>query len=335
MITVENIPLDLGNLALFPGLINAHDHLEFALFSRLGKGPYPNATRWAHDIHDNNPEFIAANLAVPKHLRLLWGGLRDLLAGVTTVCHHNPYESLFDDHVPVRVVRNYGWAHSLAFEPEIRARFDATPHNAPFLIHAAEGTDEESAQEIFDLDKLGVVTDRTVIIHGVALTEPGLELLRQRRASLIWCPRSNQFLFDRTMNPPRDIPTALGTDSPITAEGDLLDEIAAAQTYASLEQVRAMVTTEAEHILRLPPTTDVIAAPAFAQPPQLVVIQNRIHLIAPHLAEQLPAITRSEFHELHICGRAPVLVRWNIPELIASTRARLSPIHLAGREVLS
>ncbi len=335
MITVENIPLDLGGLTLFPGLINAHDHLEFALFPRLGHGPYPNSKLWAHDIHRTETELIAGHLAIPKHLRLLWGGLRNLLAGVTTVSHHNPYESLFDDNFPVRVVRSYGWAHSLAFEPEIRARFDATPRNAPFLIHAAEGTDEEAEREIFDLDKLGILTHRTVIIHGIALRQAGLRLMRDRRASLIWCPRSNNFLFNQTIAPPADIPTALGTDSPLTAEGDLLDEIAASQEYAPLERIRPMVTTEAERILRLPPATDVIAATAFAEPPQLVVIANRIHLIAPNLAEQLPESIRREFHKLHICGRPPVLVRWNIPALIASTRIHLQPIRLAGREVLA
>lgn len=335
MITVENIPLDLGNLTIFPGLINAHDHLEFALFPRLGRGPYPNFRHWANDIHRTGANVIEEQLALPKHLRLLWGGLRNLLAGVTTVSHHNPYESLFDENFPVRVVRNYGWAHSLAFEPDVRARFDATPGNAPFLIHAAEGTDDAAQREIFDLDQLRILTDRTVLIHGVALNEAGLALMRERRSSLIWCPRSNVFLFDRTIDPPSNVPTALGSDAPLTAEGDLLDEIAAAQQFTSVENIRAMVTTEAERILRLPLTTDVIAAPAFAEPPQLVVIHDRIHLIAPYLAGQLPASTRREFHELHVCGRPPVLVRWNIPQLVSETRQHLNPIRLAGREVLT
>jgi cytosine/adenosine deaminase-related metal-dependent hydrolase len=335
MITVEDIPLDLGPLSIFPGLINAHDHLEFALFPRLGRGPYPNFRHWANDIHRTDAKLIEEHLALPKHLRLVWGGLRNLLAGVTTVAHHNPYEPAFDEDFPVRVVRSYGWAHSLAFEPDVKERFYATPRNAPFLIHAAEGTDNEAQREIFELDQLGLLTDRTVIIHGVALNEASLALMRDRRAALIWCPRSNVFLFDLTIDPPDNIPTALGTDSPITAEGDLLDEIAAARQFTSAENIRAMVTTEAEHILRLPPTTDVIAAPAFTEPPQLVVIHNRIHLIAPHLADQLPASIRSEFHQLHICGRPTVLVRWNIPELIASTRQQLNPIRLAGREVLT
>jgi hypothetical protein len=158
--------------------------------------------------------------------------------------------------------------------------------------------------------------------------------LRERSCALIWCPRSNHFLFNETIEPPRGILTALGTDSSLTSEGDLLDEIALARNFVSQDDLREMVTARAERILRLPPTTDFIAAPGFAEPPQLVVIDDRIHLIATELAEQLPRTMRSEFHELHVCGRPRVLVRFNVPELIAAARVHLDCLRLGGRDVL-
>ncbi|MEO8099384.1 MAG: amidohydrolase [Acidobacteriota bacterium] len=330
---IEGVDIHIEGLSRFPGLINAHDHLDFALFPRLGRATYPNATAWAKDIYHPEDSPVAEHLRIPKHLRLLWGGLRNLIAGVTTVSHHNPYDASFDDGFPVRVVKNYGWAHSLAFDPDIRARFDATPPNAPFLIHAAEGTDADAAEEIYQLDRLGVLTEHTVLIHAVALDAAGWQLVRERKCSVICCPRSNMFTLGQTLDPPPGIPLALGTDSPLTTEGDLLDEVCAAQRLLHRD-VLDMVTTTAARILRLPACDDFLAAPAFAHPPELVVIDHSLRLISPRLAPQLPEALRDKFFPLHIDGRPPVLVRHNIPLLIQETRRYIeAPIRLAGREV--
>jgi cytosine/adenosine deaminase-related metal-dependent hydrolase len=42
--------LDLTGFLVLPGLINAHDHLEFSLFPTLGRGTYENAKSWAADL---------------------------------------------------------------------------------------------------------------------------------------------------------------------------------------------------------------------------------------------------------------------------------------------
>ena len=197
---VQGVALDLDGLEVLPGLINAHDHLEFALFPRLGRRKYANATEWARDIYHPCESPVREHLDIPKELRLLWGGLRNLASGVTTVSHHNPYESIFDEDFPVRVVKEFGWAHSLAFDSNIRARFDATPPGVPFIIHAGEGTDEDAADEIFRLDDLGVLDARTVLIHAVGFCANGWELIRQIGVSVIWCPRSNLFTLGRTLS---------------------------------------------------------------------------------------------------------------------------------------
>jgi cytosine/adenosine deaminase-related metal-dependent hydrolase len=314
---VEGVELDLDGLTIFPGHINAHDHLEFALFPRLGSGPYPNATAWSRDIYHPERSPLAEHLKVPKQARLLWGGLRNLLAGVTTVCHHNPYESIFDDYFPVRVVKSYGWAHSLEFEEDVRGRFYATPSDAPFLIHAGEGNDAAASREVFELDRLGCLAANTVLIHAVALDDAAWQLVRTRGASVITCPRSNLFTLGRTASVPEDIQAAVGTDSSLTTEGDFLDELPSG------------VRHQPGKVLRLAPTTDFIAAAGPLQQPELVVIDGRIHLIAPRL---LPQLLRAEFFPLHVETREPVMVRWNIPQLIASTP--LPEIRLAGRLVL-
>src|SRR5216684_4324113 len=111
---------DLTGHLLLPGLINAHDHLEFSLFPRLGQGPWHDARVWARDIYHPEESPVREHLRVAKATRLAWGDLRNLLSGVTTVCHHNPYEAaVFEHDFPVRVVQRFGWAHSLDFSPDL------------------------------------------------------------------------------------------------------------------------------------------------------------------------------------------------------------------------
>jgi cytosine/adenosine deaminase-related metal-dependent hydrolase len=331
----DGVDLDLGGLQVLPGLINAHDHLQFALFPRLGSGPYANAAEWAQDIHHPERDPVRRHLLVPKRLRLIWGGLRNLVAGVTTVSHHDSYHPIFDEDFPTRVIKNYGWAHSLAFTEDVRARFDATPPGAPFVIHLGEGTDASAAEEVFRLHKLGALDRRTVLVHAVGLTREGWDLVRTTGASVIWCPRSNLFTLGRTLSVEalEGIQIALGTDSSLTSEGDLLDEL---DHIGEVPFRVSLVTAAAARILRLPPCPgDWIAVPQFGAPPELVVIGGRIHLISLELAAALPSGLRQEFHPLKIQSRPPVLVRWNIPQLLQDTCLYLGPdpIRLAGREV--
>jgi hypothetical protein len=311
---VEGVALEVDR----PGLLNAHDHLEFALFPRLGRGPYPNAAAWARDVYQPERPPLRQHLAMPKELRLLWGGLRNLLAGATTVWHHNPYHPCFDGDFPVRVER-IGWAHSLAFEQDIRGRWEATPEGALFVIHAGEGTDEGAAREVFRLEELGVLAPRTVLVHCVGFDAAGWELVRRRGAAVVWCPRSNLFTLGKTLSPesvPAGVRLLLGTDSALTAEGDLLDEICVARRLGVNS-----APSQAESL-------------CYGSPPRLVVAGGRIRLIDPDLARALPPSLRDEFYPIHVSGRPPVLVRWNVPALLEETRSWLGgEVRLAGREV--
>jgi cytosine/adenosine deaminase-related metal-dependent hydrolase len=330
---VDGCDLDLAGLQILPGLINAHDHLQFSLFPRLGNGPYANAGEWARDIYHPDKDPVMRHLKVPKGLRLIWGGLRNLVSGVTTVSHHDAYDPVFDADFPVRVVKQYGWAHSLEFGKDIRASYDATPEGAPFLIHLGEGTDRCAGEEIFRLNELGALGPKTVLVHAVGLTPGGWELVRKAGASVIWCPRSNLFTLGRTLQPEPGVPLALGTDSSITTEGDLLDELAHIAAFAARE---ALVTTAAARVLRLRLSpSDWIATPRFGAPPKLVVIGSRIRLIAPDLAEQMPPETQGQFRRLAIGDRPPAMVPWNVPQLIGDTLRYLdgAPLLLAGRAV--
>jgi cytosine/adenosine deaminase-related metal-dependent hydrolase/ubiquinone/menaquinone biosynthesis C-methylase UbiE len=356
--STSTINLD-GHLIL-PGLINAHDHLEFGLFPNLGRGPYTNASQWASDIHRVDAALIDCHRSIPREVRLCWGALRNLISGVTTVCHHNPITpELLDPDFPVRVIRNFGWSHSLALDGKLVDSFHSADPQHPFILHAAEGTDDNSTSEVFTLDRLQVLDSRTILVHGLALTPQAVDLLNQRGAAVVLCPSSNQFLFHSI--PSHETVAALhhvliGSDSPITAAGDLLDEISIAHKSLGLspEEIYAMVTTRAADILRLQSgegrlvhgaIADLIAVkdkllhPAAAlvqlrfSDIELVILGGRIQLASLDLFQRIPSHLRQGLQLIEINGHQR-WIRAPLPGLFIEACNVLGPdIRLSGRQV--
>jgi cytosine/adenosine deaminase-related metal-dependent hydrolase len=349
--------LDLQGFMVLPGLINAHDHLEFNLFPRLGFGPYPNAAAWAKDIYRPLEDPILKHLQVPKPVRLWWGGIKNLLSGVTSVAHHNPYDpEIFDHDFPTRVLRRFGWAHSLSFSAEVVKRFRRTPSGAPFIIHAAEGTDEMSRKEIQCLNRAQILRRSTVVVHGVALRSEDLPLFRSCGSSLVWCPSSNLFTLGQTLSTDvlhSAIPIALGSDSALTASGDLLDEVQTATHYVNLTKVYGMVTGEAARILRLDEGQGTIReggvadllvvrsadrSPAANLPrlyPELVFLRGKLKLISASLATELKMDNLPEFESIEVEDRGKWFVKGRVRSFLAATKAVLAEnVCLAGRKII-
>jgi cytosine/adenosine deaminase-related metal-dependent hydrolase/ubiquinone/menaquinone biosynthesis C-methylase UbiE len=350
--------LDLSGYLLLPGLINAHDHLEFALFPRLGNRIYANAHEWALDIYRPEDEPIRSLRKLDKSVRLWWGGIRNLLSGVTTVCHHNEYARVFDDHFPVRVFRNYGWAHSLVFEENMQSRAEACSYDEQFFVHLGEGTDAEAEAELWELDRRGLLNGRAVLIHALAIGQKGLELVRTRGASVVWCPSSNLFLFGRTLD--REFidacpSIALGSDSPLTGAGDLLDEIRTAQTSGlPAAKIYELVTASSATVLGLSggegairpkATADLVAiadrglspaealASATYRDVELVVTGGEIRLASEKMKARLDGTQVKALSALRIEDT----VRWiaaPVDELLVAAESALGPdIRLGGKRV--
>lgn len=223
--------VDLGGYTLFPGLINAHDHLELNHYPRTKfREVYDNAHQWGEDVNARlDTEPYKSLRAYPLWDRLFIGGLKNLLCGATTVAHHGPpHKPMFRADFPVRVLKNYGWAHSLHFntDEEIVHSYRSTPKDWLWFIHLAEGTDEIAAGEYKRLKALGCVGANTVIVHGVGMTEEDIADARLHARGLVWCPTTNMYLLGKTLDKTlwgKQI--IIGSDSRLTAEGDWLDEL--------------------------------------------------------------------------------------------------------------
>jgi cytosine/adenosine deaminase-related metal-dependent hydrolase/ubiquinone/menaquinone biosynthesis C-methylase UbiE len=356
----SDVSVDLQDHLVFPGFINAHDHLEFALFPRMGRGGYRNFLEWAEDIHQTYATEIARQRQVPKQVRLWWGGIRNLLCGVTTVCHHNPYEAeVFENEFVVKVLRKFGWSHSLSLDPSTPYKKHATCKGQPFLLHSGEGIDATSAEEIFELHRTGVLDAETIIIHGVGMGEEGKDLLRKVGAGLVWCPSSNLFLFGNTIAA-EEIRSfanvALGSDSPLTANGDLLDEVCCAYKelnanpadlydHITIQAAKLLRLRSGEGSLRIGSSGDLVAVRDTGRTPaetlvslshnevELVLLGGRVQLASDEVKRRVPVKLCDGLQPLSVDGQ----IRWiraPLEWLFKETRKQLGEeIYLGGKRV--
>jgi cytosine/adenosine deaminase-related metal-dependent hydrolase len=333
----SDVVLDAEGAFVLPGLVNAHDHLELNHYGRLKfRDSYQNASHWIGDMRPRLRKDSSIREGRSRSLkdRLLAGGLKNLLAGVTTVAHHNPFYRELRRGFPIRVVRRYGWAHSFTLEgapvgasgepgPHIATAFAKTPRGAPFLIHLGEGHDRSAQTELERLAALACLRENTVLVHGVGLSPEDWSTVHRAGAGLVWCPASNRFLLGRTApigafferEPDSRSSVAIGTDSRLSGARDLLDELREARASANLEpaDLMRMVTGNAAGLLRVPQAGRI--APGL--PADLLIFPP----LARDAAEALLLLERRRIRLVVVGGR-PLA---GSPELRAAFQARRVP----------
>jgi cytosine/adenosine deaminase-related metal-dependent hydrolase len=327
--------VDLDGSIVLPGLVNAHDHLELNHYGRLKRRErYLNATEWIADMRPclaTDPA-IRDGRAHPLVERLFIGGLKNLLAGVTTVAHHNPFYRELRRTLPIRVVRRYGWAHSFLLEQlpagahgepggDVAARFRATSPDTPFMVHLAEGVDQDACGELPRLESLGCLGANTVIVHGVAVDGNGWRRAARAGAGLVWCPASNEFLFGCTalvrelldLDGPMRAHVALGTDSRITGSRDLLDEIRVANRLMPVTpaELLTMVTSGAAALLRqsragkiaIGGHADLVVVPPMAADPASALLKTKRRDLQLVAVAGRPLVADPEFSSVFAARR--------------------------------
>jgi hypothetical protein len=328
--------VDLRDHLIFPGLINAHEHLQVNCVPPFRKGaPFPNSYAWiaAFQKHFENPAVIAA-LHVSKALRLKHGGLKNLLAGTTCVAHHDPWHPALDAaDFPVTLLRDFGWSYTLAgpgYGPPLEQSFAATPADQPWFIHLAEGTDATAQAELSLLDQIGCLAPNSVLIHGVGLRDEDIDRVIAVGAAVVWCPGSNLALLGQSLDPRRLLAAgrlALGSDSRLSGARDLLAEMrdVAARGELDGKQLLALVTTHAARILRMPLHGSLVPG----GPADMVIVEDR----GGDEVESLVGIERSQIRAVVHAG-VPRIADPDFIEWFAAAGVDTVPVMLDGKPKL-
>jgi cytosine/adenosine deaminase-related metal-dependent hydrolase len=316
--------IDVEGAVVLPGLVNAHDHLELNALPRLKwRERHRNVREWIADFQPRfGTEASLASLRAMEMADRLWvGGLKNLLSGVTTVCHHNPLHAPLRRRFPVRVVRHYGFSHSLQIDGAdlLRAEYRRTPRDWPWIVHAAEGIDEEAESEVGRLDALGCLGANSVLVHGVAVRERAPRVIGAG-AALVWCPTSNDFLFGATADVgpfAQARRLAIGSDSRLSGEGDLLDELRGAHRtgQCSAEALVRAVTSGAADILRLPDagrlrpgaSADVTVIRASGDDPYDAVVAASRRDVLLAMIDGQPLVSAKAFRSAFDAARTPAV----------------------------
>jgi hypothetical protein len=232
--------IECANGVVSPGLINAHDHQYYDQnypFDDFG------------DRYDHRNDWRSADgIYAPgdfDQTKVAWTELRQMMAGTTSIAGSGsefgflrnvdaPWYTwpLYDDSL---------WDYFGGEDP-VQINTDTFPLEDPweyqqytdcddytylgrrknyytdvYVPHVAEGINTAAATEfdcLADVDDM--VTGDFAMVHGVALTAHDGRRLAENRASLIWSPRSNIFLYGNTAVAPmlknQGVLLSIGTD---------------------------------------------------------------------------------------------------------------------------
>jgi cytosine/adenosine deaminase-related metal-dependent hydrolase len=333
------------NAIAFPGLINSHDHLDFNLFPRLGRGPYQNYREWGSDIHRNSRGEIERVRYIPAPVRVRWGMYKNLIAGVTTVVNHGL--PLLIEQPLIDVFQRYHFIHSVGFEKRWKWKLNRPTRNGfPCVMHIGEGIDDLSNKEIDSCIRWNFFKKDVIAVHGVAMSCSQAPHFK----GLVWCPDSNFFLFNKTAaieELKAHVPVMIGTDSTLTSNWDIWEQlrIALGTGKLSRKELYDTVTTTPAAVWQLPDRgvlkpgylADIVVARADAadaldrffklKPEDILLVMRRgkILLCDESLAPQLQQV--SGFSRFHINGIAKRCAG-NLSGLVSEIRHHYAGIHL-------
>lgn len=261
------IDIDTGGL-IVPALVDAHNHPEYAAFPRWipsclfeGRFGWRGQTRCGMTIVTHPDPYFRARVASPLREIARAGGLPDLIlygqvravvgGAAAIVVDADVIPALLSSATIIREHIGGGELRAL-LDPSCLTTDDARELGAflrgaenRLFVHCAEGLDSFGRREFDTLERCGLVTARTVLVHGLGLGQAHWSRTAASQATLIWSPTSNLTLYGQTLDPrlvlDLGIDVVIGPDWPLTGGSTTLDELVVARKLAPWIDPRVLV----------------------------------------------------------------------------------------------
>ncbi|MDF3821657.1 amidohydrolase family protein [Leptospira sp. 96542] len=232
----KEIKIDITGKTVLPGFINSHDHLLASYLPKVG-GIEKHLSWLSYDNLYKSSGVFAERQQIDPELLYYLGAYKNLFSGVTTVFDHIPHQvqNPFRGILPIKLIEEYSLSHSIGTYnlnwgegPALEYRM-AEHANLPFVTHLGEGLDEDSKQSLKKLEKLNALGPHSVLVHCLPFGQKEVELIKEKGASVVWCPTSNLHIFGKTTNIKlfldMGVNVCLGTDFSPSGATNLLEEI--------------------------------------------------------------------------------------------------------------
>lgn len=247
---------------VFPGFVDLHNHPLYGIFPRWQPPKsYANRYQWRSDagylrsIQDPEGKLVTqhfCDMDAYVELQALMGGTTSILG------LFQPADTPKVEPCVEGLARNLDWAtgfhgagvgnerianvlgvrpNDIKLSPQAMEMVKTGNYDL-IAVHLAEGRrgDAESKAEFAQLKALGLLSDKTAVIHGGGLTEADFAEIAKVRGAFVWSPRSNFELYGETADVAaavrQKVRIALAPDWSPTGSMNMLAELNYAKTVS-------------------------------------------------------------------------------------------------------